>query len=236
MSASCVDALLAYDMRTLEAKRTVEEDAAEIERAHASLLDERLEKEREWLEELERRGALLEQYEEKHDSDCPLPMAVEEQPGPSIPSPIGRKSSEVESPLHTVARVEGSVYRKGWEQALQSEFEGHMKAGTFSIVDRVPERRNSVGSKWFSDYKTHEEGKMTTFEVRLVPRRFTQIRNVETTHSSSSCRSSASIKLVLAVANERRLSLYHFDVVPAYVRASLDEEVYIKLPGGCGEK
>ena len=50
MSAPCVDALLTYPMRT------VEEEAAETERAHDSMLKERLEKEREWLEELERRG------------------------------------------------------------------------------------------------------------------------------------------------------------------------------------
>ena len=43
----------------------MEEEVAEIERAHDPLLEERLEKEREWPEELERRGALLEQREEK---------------------------------------------------------------------------------------------------------------------------------------------------------------------------
>ena len=59
MSASYADTLLAYVMRTVEAEMTVEEEAAEIERAHDSLLEERLKKERERLEELERRGALL---------------------------------------------------------------------------------------------------------------------------------------------------------------------------------
>ena len=63
LSASYPDALLAYAMRTVESKRTVEEEAAEIERSHDSLLEERLEKEREWPEELERRGALLKQRE-----------------------------------------------------------------------------------------------------------------------------------------------------------------------------
>ena len=77
MNASCVDALLTYVMRTVEAKRTMEEEIAEIERVNDSLLEEHLEKDREWLEELERRGALLEQCEEKQDSDCPLSMAVE---------------------------------------------------------------------------------------------------------------------------------------------------------------
>ena len=46
-------------MMAVEAKKTVEEKAAKMERAHDSLLEERLEKEPEWLEELERRGALL---------------------------------------------------------------------------------------------------------------------------------------------------------------------------------
>ena len=236
MSASCADALLAYAMKTVEAKRTVEEEAAEIERARDSLLEERMEKEREWLEELERRGTLLEQREEEQDSGCLLAMAVEQQPELSISSPIGRKPSEVESPPHTVAGVEWSVYRKIWEQVMQSEFEGHMKTGTFLIVDRVPEGRRTVGSKWCFNYKTEKEGNITKFKIRLVSRGFTQIRNVDYTHSSSPCPSSPSIKLVLAIAIKRGLPLYNFDVAQAYIRASLDEEVYMKLPGGCGEK
>ena len=78
MSTSCADALLAYTMGTMEVKRTVEEQATEIEPAHDSLLEEHLEKKREWLEELERRDALLEQREEEQDSDCSLAMAVEQ--------------------------------------------------------------------------------------------------------------------------------------------------------------
>ena len=59
MSMSYADALLAYATRAVEAKKTMEEKTAEIERAHDSLLEERLEKERERLKELERHGALL---------------------------------------------------------------------------------------------------------------------------------------------------------------------------------
>ena len=59
MSASYADALLAYAMRAVEAKKTIEKKAAQIKRAHDSLEEKRLEKKHEWLEELERRGALL---------------------------------------------------------------------------------------------------------------------------------------------------------------------------------
>ena len=110
-------------MRTVEAKTTLEEEAAEIERANDSLLGEPLGKERECLEELERRGALLGQREEEQDSNYSFAVAVEQQPELSIRSPIWRKPREVESLPHTVAGIERSVYRKGWEQAMQSEFE-----------------------------------------------------------------------------------------------------------------
>ena len=59
MSTSYADALLVYAIRAAEAKTTIEEKVAEIERTHDSLLEQHLEKEREWLEELERCGALL---------------------------------------------------------------------------------------------------------------------------------------------------------------------------------
>ena len=56
MGAFCAGDLSAYAMRAMEAEKPMEEKAAEVERAHDSLLEEQLEKAREWLEKLERRG------------------------------------------------------------------------------------------------------------------------------------------------------------------------------------
>ena len=104
------------------------------------------------------------------------------------------------------------------------------------MVDRVPERRKPVGSKWRFNYKTDKDGKITKFTARLVASGFTQILIVDYINSSFPCPSSASIKLVLKVANERGLPLYCFDVAQAYIRASLEEEIFMKLPGGCRKK
>ena len=103
----------------------------------------------EWLEE---DGPALEQREEAQDPDCPLAMAAEQDPEIGTPAPIGKQPSEVESPPLSVAGVERSVYRKGWEEAMKLEFDGHIKTGTFSMVDRVPERRKPVSSKWCFTY------------------------------------------------------------------------------------
>ena len=233
MSADTADALLTH------ARRTEEEDTA-TERVHDLLLEGRLEEEHEgrgkMMEWVEEDGPALEWREEAQDPDCPLAMAAEQDPEISTPTPIGKQPGEVESPPLSVAGVERSVYRKGWEEAMKLEFDGHIKTGTFSMVDRVPEGRKPVSSKWCFTYKTDKEGKITKLKARLVARDFTKIHEVDYTHSSSPCPSSASVKLILAAANEKSLPLCHFDVAQAYIRASLDEEVYMKLPGGCGEK
>ena len=45
---------------------------------------------------------------------------------------------------------------------------------------------------------------------------------------------SSSVRLLAALACEMDLELYHFDVDQAFVRANLDEDVYMRLPQGCG--
>ena len=200
MSTDTADVLLTH------ARRTEEEDTA-TGRVHDLLLEGRLEEEHEELGEmmewLEEDGPALERREEAQDPDCPLAMAAEQDPEISTPAPIGKQPSEVESPPLSVAGVERSVYRKGWEEAMKSEFEGHTKTGTFSMVVRVPKGRKPVSSKWCFGYKTGNKGKITKLKARLAARGFTQIRDVDYTHSSS---------LMLAVANEKGLPLRHFDV------------------------
>ena len=41
---------------------------------------------------------------------------------------------------------------------MKSEFEGHTKTGTFSMIDRVPKGPKPVSSKWWFGYITdHKE-------------------------------------------------------------------------------
>ena len=46
---------------------------------------------------------------------------------------------------------------------------------------------------------------------------------------------SASVKIMTAVANEHGLKIFHLDVAQAFVRAKLDAEIYMTLPDGCGD-
>ena len=147
LGESCTDALLAY-------ARTGAKEAEATEWVHDLLLEERLEEQREWLDDLqdwlEGRGLRVKQREEEQGPDCPLAMSAEHQSELSIPSLIGKKPNKVESSPHSVAGAEWSVYRKGWEEAMRSEVDGHMTTGTFHMVDRVPEDRKPVSSSCVS--------------------------------------------------------------------------------------
>ena len=44
----------------------------------------------------------------------------------------------------------------------------------------------------------------------------------------------SSVRLLVAVACENDLSIRHFDVEQAFVQSELDEDVFMKLPEGCG--
>ncbi|CAB1116999.1 unnamed protein product [Ectocarpus sp. CCAP 1310/34] len=97
-------------------------------------------------------------------------------------------------------------------------------------------RARGVSPKWCFSWKTNKEGKIDKFKARLVARGFSQIPNVDYFHSSSPCPSSASTKLMLAVENEKGMSLIYWDAKQAYTHATLDEEVFLRLPAGCGDQ
>ena len=64
---------------------------------------------------------------------------------------------------------------------------------------------------------------------------FSQVQDVDCFQTFALTPSSASIKILAAVANEQDLKIFHLGVAQAFVRAKLDAEIYMKLPDGCGD-
>ena len=83
-------------------------------------------------------------------------------------------------------------------------------------------------------WKSNEFGKVVKAKVRLVARGFSQREGIDYFKTFSPCPSAASIRLLAAIACELDLDLCHFDAEQAFVQSELDEEVYLRLPKGCG--
>ena len=69
----------------------------------------------------------------------------------------------------------------------------------------------------------------------MVERVFGQIHNVDFSETFAPTPSAASVKIAVAVANGKGWLLRHLDVKQTFIKAHLDEAVYMRLPAGWGD-
>ena len=69
----------------------------------------------------------------------------------------------------------------------------------------------------------------------IVARGFDQIHSVDFSETFTPSLLAASVKIAVALANERGWLLRHLDVRHVFIQARLDEAVYMRLPAGCGD-
>ena len=70
---------------------------------------------------------------------------------------------------------------------------------------------------------------------RLVAEGFSQVAGVDYNETTSPTPATAPVKMIAAVADEKDLPVYHLDVSQTFVQAPLKEEIFMRLPPGCGE-
>ena len=70
---------------------------------------------------------------------------------------------------------------------------------------------------------------------RIVAKGFSLVAGVDYNEITSPTPAATSVKITAAVTNEKGLLVYHLDVAQAFVQAPLREEIFIRLPPGCGD-
>jgi len=163
------------------------------------------------------------------DMEAPAP-ASDKHPQLSNTSPIGQRPCDIENVPMSEKDVQKSMYREWWEEAKRVELFGHDETGTFAYVESIPEDKRPIRMKFVFAWKTDAKGMIVKCKARLVAIGCTQLKGIDYLHSSSACPYSASIKLFLAIATEKGFHIRHWDVVQAYTKADLQEEIYLKFP------
>jgi hypothetical protein len=97
----------------------------------------------------------------------------------------------------------------------------------YEIVD-APQGRHLMDSKLVFTVKTNANQEVTIFKVRLVARGFTQIAGIDYSETYSSVASIA--ESLIAMAINMNCVIKQLDVKTAYLYASVDEELYMKIP------
>ena len=145
--------------------------------------------------------------------------------------------SKIEDPPMSFADVERSQYQDVWDDSDYSEFSGLWNSDAFRRLKKgeLPKNANIVTGKWVRNWKTDDRGNVIKPKSRMVARGFGQIHNVDFSETFAPTPSTASVKIAVAVANEKGWLLRHLDVKQAFIQAHLDEAVYMRLPAGCGD-
>ena len=92
-----------------------------------------------------------------------------------------------------------------------------------------------IDGKWVYTGKVDEHGWVVKAKSRLVARGFKQREGVDFSETFAPTLSSSCVRLLSAIACECDLDLCHFDVDQALVQSDLEEDVFLRLPKGCGD-
>ena len=154
----------------------------------------------------------------------------------SVEMPTG-KIQDLPPPPTTQEEVRRSPFRKAFEHSQKVELNGLLAVGCFKVVDEkdMPKGRKVVGSQWVHTYKGDGHRNCLKTKSRVVAKGFTQVQDVDYHETTFPTPASAPVKMIVVIANEKGLPVFHLDVSQAFVQAPLEKEIYMCLPPGCGE-
>ena len=103
-----------------------------------------------------------------------------------------------------------------------------MENCVFKQVAR-PKDKLVVDTKILYKRKFGQDGKVEKYKCLLVARGFWQVEGVHYTKKYSPTPATASIRMLLAMAVTKDRELRHFDAEQAFLKADIDEEIYIEI-------
>ena len=92
-----------------------------------------------------------------------------------------------------------------------------------------------IDAKWVYTWKVDEHGWVVKAKSSLVARGFKQREGVDFGETFAPTVLSSCVRLLSAIACECDLDFCHFDADQAFVQSDLEEDVFLRLPNGCGD-
>lgn len=127
--------------------------------------------------------------------------------------------------------------KKFWQEAIQNELKSMHELCVWEFAD-LPPGRKAIDSKWVFKIKTNPQEQTRKYKARLVLRGFRQKEGEDyfSDKTFSPVARQEAIRTILSIAAAERLKLHQFDVKTAFLRAPLEEEIYMKQPEGCNDQ
>jgi len=122
-------------------------------------------------------------------------------------------------------------YAKEWQAAIDTELAGMWEKGVFTD-EPIPSDKTPVGTKFVLKIKRNADGTIERFKARLVAQGFTQQQGIDFYNTFSPVVSTDVLRTILALAAANKWQVSALDFTQAYLNASIDADLWVKLPNG----
>ena len=128
-----------------------------------------------------------------------------------------------------------SPQREEWEKAIDNEMNAHLENGTWEITE-LPNGRKALGSKVVFRIKRNPDGTVERYKARLVVQGCQQKAGIDYCDTYAPVVDFTTVRLLLAIAAQKRMHIHQMDVSTAFLNGTLQEEIYMRLPEGLKER
>ena len=118
-----------------------------------------------------------------------------------------------------------------WLMAMEEEMVALHSNETWELVPR-PHNTNIVGSKWIFHTKFHSDGTIDRYKARLVAQGFTQVPDIDYSHTFSPVVKASTVQIVLSLAVMQKWPLHQLVVKNAFLNGQLSDTVFMEQPPG----
>ena len=122
--------------------------------------------------------------------------------------------------------------KEEWLEAVDEERNNFQRLNVYSETDEVPEGANIISGRWVLKHKKDAEGNVIKRKARLVAKGFTQQPGIDYNQTFSPTLKQDSLRIITAIASQRKFNIEQIDINSAYLNAKLDEDIYMKIPEG----
>lgn len=143
--------------------------------------------------------------------------------------------SELPPPPSSHMQLESHPLCDQFKAAEKEHLESHSRMKSWSEVPSHMAKltgQQILDCMWVYTYKLDKDHRLVKCKARLVVRGDQQ-RNITSQDTYAATLASRSFRLMMAIAAHNDLELKQFDVTNAFVHASMDREVYMRMPLGC---
>ena len=128
--------------------------------------------------------------------------------------------STIEDDSRTVKEAINLLEGKLWKKPMEEEMESLIKNDTWDLV-KLPNGRNTIGSKLVFKRKTNAVNQVEKFKVRSISKGYSQVKGVNFSEIFSLIAKLTSIRLLVSKASRFDLEIEKMDVKTTFLQGDL---------------